>query len=477
MSKETNDERLQSALANEFKNAWQGLTKDAAKIVFNFADEYKNFLDKGKTERECTKIILKYAKDNGFTDINKLIDSGKKLKPGTKIYATNRDKSIALFVIGKDNIEKGINIVGSHIDSPRIDVKANPLYEDTEMAFLKTHYYGGIKKYQWTAMPLALHGIIIDEDGKKIDVNIGEDRDDPVLYITDILPHLAKDQNDKKLSEAISGEKLNVLIGSIPYGDEKIKDKVKFNILKILNEKYGICEIDLTNAELELVPAGKARDVGLDRGLIVAYGHDDRVCSFAGLKGILEIDTPEKTAVLYCADKEEVGSNGNTGAQSDFLLNTVAELIALQDNYSDLLLRRSLNNTKVLSADVNAPQDPNYPDITDKYNTGYIGKGLQITKYTGARGKSGCSDANAEFIAQVSRLFSKKDVAWQIGELGKVDQGGGGTIAFILANANADVVDCGVPVLSMHAPYEVISKIDLYMAYKGYREFLLNKFK
>ncbi|HJO92617.1 MAG TPA: aminopeptidase [Victivallales bacterium] len=476
MSKESKDERLQNTLANNFKNAWQNQPNETVKEIFNFANEYKSFLDDGKTERECTKVILKYAKDNGFKDINTLIDCGKKLKPGMKIYAVNRDKAIALFIIGKENIEKGTNIVGAHIDSPRLDIKANPLFEDTEMAFLKTHYYGGIKKYQWTAMPLALHGVIIDEDGRKIDVNIGEENDDPVLYITDILPHLAKDQNDKKLSEAISGEKLNILIGSIPCGDDKIKDKVKFNILRILNEKYGIKEIDLTNAELEVVPAGKARDVGLDRGLIVAYGHDDRVCSFAGLKGILEVGTPEKTAILYCADKEEVGSNGNTGAQSDFLLNTIAELIALQDNYSDLLLRRALNNTKVLSADVCAPQDPNYPDITDKYNTGYMGKGLQITKYTGARGKAGCNDANAEFIAQVSRLFSKKDVAWQIGELGKVDQGGGGTIAFILANANADVVDCGVPVLSMHAPYEVISKIDIYMAYKGYREFLTNNF-
>ena len=472
MSKESKDEKLQNKLTNEFKNVWTTLDSDQTEEVFKFADEYKSFLDRGKTERECALDILAYAEKHGFVDLNLLIKKGTKIKPGAKVYALNRDKAIALFVIGKEGIGSGMNIVGTHIDSPRIDVKANPLYEDSEMAFLKTHYYGGIKKYQWTTIPLALHGVIIDGEGNKKNVVIGEDPGDPVLYITDILPHLAKDQNEKKLAEAIKGEDLNVLCGSIPYGGEKIKNKIKLNILKILNEKYGICEIDLASAELEIVPAGKARDVGLDRALISSYGHDDRVCTFAGLKGILEIDKPERTAVLYCADKEETGSMGNTGAQSDFFPNCVAELIALQADYNDLLLKRTFSRSKVLSGDVCAPHDPNYPDVTEKSNSGYMGRGLQITKYTGSRGKAGCSDANAEFVAEVSRLFTKKDIVWQIGELGKVDQGGGGTIAFILANANAEVVDCGVPVLSMHAPYEVISKVDLFMAYRGYKEFL-----
>ena len=472
MRKESKDEKLQNELTNEFKNAWTTLDSDQTEEVFKFADEYKSFLDRGKTERECALDILAYAKKHGFIDINLLIKKGTKIKPGAKVYALNRDKAIALFVIGKENLDSGMNIVGTHIDSPRIDLKANPLYEDSEMAFFKTHYYGGIKKYQWTTIPLSLHGVVIDGEGKKKNIVIGEDPGDPVLYITDILPHLAKDQNEKKLAEAIKGEDLNVLCGSIPYGGEKIKNKIKLNILKILNEKYGICEIDFASAELEIVPAGKARDVGLDRGLISSYGHDDRVCTFAGLKGILEIETPDRTAVLFCADKEETGSMGNTGAQSDFFANSVAELIALQAEYSDLLLKRSFSRSKSLSGDVCAPHDPNYPDVTEKSNSGFMGKGLQITKYTGSRGKAGCSDANAEFVAEVSRLFTQKGVVWQVGELGKVDQGGGGTIAFILANANAEVVDCGVPVLSMHAPYEVISKVDLFMAYKGYKEFL-----
>ena len=472
MVKESKDIKLQNELTNEFKNAWSALDSEQTKEVFKFADEYKGFLDRGKTERECALDILDYAKKCGFVDINDLIKKGTKIKPGIKVYALNRGKAIALFVIGKKNIDNGMNIVGSHIDSPRIDLKANPLYEDCDMAFFKTHYYGGIKKYQWATIPLALHGVVIDGKGNKKNVVIGEDPGDPVLYITDLLPHLAKDQNDKKLSEAIKGEDLNVLCGSIPYGGDEVKNKVKLNILKILNEKYGICEIDFTRAELEIVPAGKARDVGLDRALISAYGHDDRVCTFAGLKGILELENPDRTAVLYCADKEEIGSVGNTGAQSDFFANTVAELIALQSEYSDLLLKRAFNKSKSLSADVCAPHDPNYPSVTEKNNTGHIGKGLQITKFTGARGKAGSNDANAEFVAEVTRLFTQKDVVWQIGEMGKVDQGGGGTIAYILANANADVVDCGVPVLSMHAPYEVISKVDLFMAYKGYKEFL-----
>ncbi len=476
MTKESKDEKFFAELSNKYKNAWTVLDEKEIITVYDFADEYKCFLDKGKTERECAAEILKYAEQNGYININDLIDKKSVLKPGTKVYALNRNKAVALFVIGGDNIESGMNVVVSHIDAPRIDLKANPLFEDTEMAFLKTHYYGGIRKYQWATIPLALHGVVFDKDGNKKEIVVGEDQDDPVLYITDLLPHLAKDQNEKKLAEAISGEDLNVLCGTRPYGDDKIKEKVKFNLLKILNEKYGITEIDFTNAELEIVPAGKARDVGFDRASVMAYGHDDRICSFAGLKGILETDSPQRTSVMYFADKEEVGSMGNTGAHSDFFANTVAELIALQGDYCDLQLRRALSKTKVLSADVSAPFDPKFGDVTEKNNVGYIGKGVQLVKYTGARGKSGCNDANAEYVAQINKLFTEKEIVWQTGELGKVDQGGGGTIAYILANANADVIDCGVPVLSMHAPFEVISKVDLYMAYRAYKEFFKAEF-
>jgi aspartyl aminopeptidase len=476
MSKKSKDEILQDNLTHEYKNAWTELDDSQTKDVFTFADEYKKFLDRGKIERECTLDILKYAKEHGFADINSLIGKGDRIAPGTKVYALNRDKAIVLFIIGKKGIDKGMNVVVSHLDAPRIDLKVNPLYEDTEMAFFKTHYYGGIKKYQRATIPLAIHGVIFDKDGNKKNIVVGEDSEDPVFYITDILPHLAKDQNEKKIAEAIKGEDLNILCGSIPYGNDKIKEKVKFHILKILNEKYGIREVDFTSAELVIVPAGKARDVGFDRSLISAYGHDDRVCSFAGLKGVLEIENPERTAVLYCADKEEIGSVGNTGAHSDFFANTVAELIALQSDYSDLLLRRTFSNTKVLSADVSAPYDPKFADTTEKGNTAHIGKGVQIMKYTGARGKSGCNDANAEFVTEINKLFTDNNIIWQTGELGKVDQGGGGTIAYILANANADVVDCGVPVLSMHAPYEVISKVDLFMAYRAYKAFLGTSF-
>lgn len=472
MPKKNEYETLQSELTNEFKNAWDQLDSDENERVFDLSEKYKTFLDKGKTERECALEILKAAKKKGFKNIEELIEKGEALEPGTKVYAMNREKAIALFVLGTEPIKSGLNVVGTHIDAPRIDLKANPLYEDSELALMKTHYYGGIKKYQWVTIPLALHGTVIKADGEKINVVIGEDEKDPIFHITDVLPHLGKDQAKKKVGEAITGEGLNIVVGNIPYGDDKIKNKIKLNVLKLLNEKYGIVEKDFINAEFEIVPAGKARDVGFDRGMISAYGHDDRVCSFAALEGVLEIDTPKRMVVAYFADKEEVGSNGNTGAESDFFVNCVAELLALEGDYNDLFLRRALSNTKVLSGDVCAPQDPNFPSVTEKMNTGYMGRGVQITKYTGARGKAGCNDANAEFIAEVSRVFDEHKITWQVGELGKVDQGGGGTIAYILANANAEVVDCGVPVLSMHAPYEVISKVDLYMAYKGYKAFL-----
>ncbi len=458
------------------KNAWENIDNDETKKVFEFAEGYKQFLDLAKTERECTSYMEAKAIQNGFKNIEDVIASGDKLCCGDKIYANNRDKSIILFVIGQEDIEQGMHIVGGHIDSPRIDLKPRPLYEDSDMAWFKTHYYGGIKKYQWVTMPLSLHGVVVKKTGELLDITIGENDDEPVFMITDLLPHLGKDQAVKKMSDAITGEGLNILIGSIPIDakDEKDeKEKVKLNIMKILYDKYGIVESDFESAELEIVPSGKARDLGLDRSMISAYGHDDRVCSYAGFEAMLNIQNPIKTAVGMFMDKEEVGSQGNTGSESAYFEHMVAELINLQaDNYSELLVRRALSNTQVLSADVNAAFDPNYGEVYDRKNSGYLGKGLQLVKYTGARGKSGASDANAEFVAKVRKIFDDEGVIWQSGELGKVDQGGGGTIAYILANAGADVVDCGVPVLSMHAPYEVVSKIDLYMAFKGYHAFL-----
>jgi aspartyl aminopeptidase len=470
---EINYKELQEKLSHNFTNVWTKLTEEQLAEVEVISKEYKYFLDNGKTERTSANEIIRMAVENGYQPLEAVLASGK-LEVGTKVYAVNKGKSVALFYIGEKNMAEGVHIVGSHIDSPRLDIKPFPLYEEGEMAFLKTHYYGGIKKYQWTTIPLALHGVVIDKDGNKIDVCIGEDDNDPIFVITDLLPHLAKDQSTKTLADGITGEGLNVLAGSIPYGDKDTKDKVKFNVMRLLNEKYGFGEKEFTVAELEIVPAGKARDVGLDRGMISAYGHDDRVCAYASLRAIFDMkSTPSKTAIAYFSDKEEVGSMGNTGAESAFLENTIAELINVQmGSYNDLMLRRAFSQTEVLSADVGAGFDPNYGDCYDKKNSALMGYGIQLVKYTGSRGKGGCNDANSEFVAKIKNLFEANDVMWQVGELGKVDQGGGGTIAYILANKGAEVIDCGVPVLSMHAPYEVISKADLYMTIKGYFAFM-----
>ncbi len=456
-------------LTKKFNNAWELLKDDEQVKVFEFGEEYKTFMDNGKTERECTDEIIKYAKEAGYISLEDAIEKGT-IKAGDKIYVQNKGKSVALFNIGSESIEKGMKIVGSHLDAPRLDLKAFPLYEDGGLAMLKTHYYGGIKKYQWVALPLALHGVIIKKDGEKLNIVIGEDENDPVLYITDLLPHLAKDQMDKKMGEGITGEGLNVLIGSIPLKGEK-EDAVKLNVLKFLNNKYGIEEEDFTVAEIEIVPAGKSRDVGIDRSMIAAHGHDDRVCAFSSLKAVLEVENPKYTTVGLFVDKEEVGSMGNTGMESAFFENAVAELLHLQGVTSYLGLRRAMSNSKVLSGDVTAGFDPNFPDVLDKRNAAFIGKGVTLTKYTGSRGKSGSNDANAEFLAEIRKIFNENNVVWQVGELGKVDQGGGGTIAYILANKGAEVVDCGTPMLSMHAPIEIISKVDLYMTYKAYKAF------
>lgn len=458
---------------------WENLNSDEKQDVFKLGDDYRVFMDASKTERLSIKEIVKRAEAEGFVNI----DNIKEVKQGSKIYYVNKEKNAVLAVIGKESIEKGMNIVGSHVDSPRIDLKQNPLYEKHGVSLLKTHYYGGIRKYQWVTIPLALYGTVVKANGEIVEVAIGDDDNDPVFYITDLLPHLAKDQNDKKLSEAIEGEGLNVIIGSLPAisenddAEKKEDKKFKLNVLKILNEKYGMIEEDFQTAELEIVPAGKARDVGIDRGMIMAYGHDDRVCAYTSLKAILELKNPDKTAIALFSDKEEIGSVGNTGMQSAFFNNMVAELIAIQNNgsYSELSLKRALANSSMLSSDVAAGVDPTYPEVTEIQNAPIMGQGVAMVKYTGSRGKSGANDANAEYIGKLRKLFNENGVIWQPAELGKVDQGGGGTIAYIMANFNMDVVDLGVPVLSMHAPFEIISKTDLYMTYKAYNIFY-NKF-
>ncbi|MGL4913097.1 MAG: aminopeptidase [Romboutsia sp.] len=457
-------------LKHEFRDAWK-VERENNKIeeVMKYSKEYMNFLDSGKTERTSALEVIRLAKESGYISIDEAISKGN-VEPGDKIYANNKDKSVALFLIGDKPLEKGMRIVGGHLDVPRIDLKANPLYQEANLGFFKTHYYGGIKKYQWTALPLALHGVVILNDGSKVDICIGEDEKDPVFCITDLLPHLSADQMQKKLSDGITGEGLNLLIGHMPLEGEE-KEAIEANILKILNEKYNMIEEDFLSAEIEIVPAGKARDLGLDRSMVLAYGHDDRVCSYAGVKAILDSESVEYTGVALCVDKEEVGSQGNTGMHSKFFENTVAELIALQENYCELKLKRAMSNSKVLSADVAAGYDPNFADAYEKRNSAYLGRGVVVSKYTGSRGKGGCNDANAEFTAEIRRIFNKADIVWQTAELGKVDQGGGGTIAYILANYGAEVIDCGVGVLNMHAPNEIVSKVDIYEMYKGYKAF------
>lgn len=472
MSEKTVGKKLQDELIHSWKNAWEVFSGNEIEEAFETSEGYKQFLDKCKTERESADEIIRSAKERGYISITEIVENRNPISPGMKIYASNKNKAVALFVIGKEKLEKGMNIVGSHIDAPRIDLKQFPLYEDSELALLKTHYYGGIKKYQWVALPLSLHGVLIKANGEKVKVVIGEDENDPVFFITDLLPHLAKDQMSKKMDEGITGEGLNILFGSIPYKEKDLSDKVKLNVLKILNEKYGMVEEDFTSAEFEIVPAGKAKDVGIDRSMVGGYGQDDRACAFTALKAILEVENPKRTAVALFVDKEEIGSVGNTGMESMFFENTVSELIALSEsNYNELIVKRALANSKVLSADTLAGFDPNYPEVLDKRNSPFIGKGITLVKYTGVRGKGGSNDANSEYLGEIRKLFKDNNIIWQMGELGKVDQGGGGTIAYILARYGMEVVDCGIPLLSVHAPYEISSKADIYMTYKGYRVF------
>ena len=462
-------EDLKKKLFNSKGNGWLELDNNSKQDVFSYAKGYINYLNNSKTEREIISTSKKIAEENGFQNI----ETVNELKAGDKVYYINREKSMYLAIIGKDNIEDGLNIIGAHADSPRLDLKPNPLYEDSELAFFKTHYYGGIKKYQWTTIPLAIHGVIVKANGEKVEVRIGEDKNDPIFTITDLLPHLAQDQMEKKLKNGIDGEDLNLLIGSIPY-DKEIPEAVKLNILNILNEKYGITEVDFTSSELELVPAMPCRSMGFDNSMVAGYGQDDKICVYASLTALMKIEKPKKTAICIISDKEEIGSMGNTGMESHVFDTFVAEILNKMGVNKPNLLDKVFCNSKMLSADVDAALDPIYASVSERNNASYLGKGVGLNKYTGARGKSGASDANAEFVAEVRNIFENNNICYQIAELGKVDVGGGGTIAYILANKGMDVIDCGVPVLSMHSPYEVTSKFDLYEAYRGYEAFWKN---
>ena len=453
------------------KNAWLKYDKAGKETVFELSEGYKEYMSVCKTERESVIESIKLAEEKGYRDLKVIIKNKEALKAGDKVYLNNKDKGLILFLIGEEDIEEGLRIIGAHVDSPRLDLKQNPLYEDKDLALLDTHYYGGVKKYQWVTTPLALHGVVIKKDGTKIDVVVGEDEKDPILMISDLLIHLSGDQLQKKANEVIAGEDLNVLVGNMPLEDTE-KEAVKANILALLKEKYDFEEADFISAELEIVPAGKARDLGLDRSMVAAYGQDDRICAYTSLRALFELESVKKTSVVLLVDKEEVGSQGATGMHSRFFENALAELMDRMGVYSELKLRRVLSNSSMLSADVTAAYDPNYPSVSEGKNTAYFGKGLVLSKYTGARGKSGCNDANPEFIAWLRNILDSNNVSYQTSELGKVDQGGGGTIAYILAEYNMEVIDCGVALQNMHAPWEISSKVDIYETMMGYKVFL-----
>ena len=458
------------------ENAWEKYTKTQLEEVDALSKAYRAFLNHGKTERECVKQIVERAKEAGYKELSELIKEGKTCKPGDKVYAVNMEKAVILFQVGSGPLEIGMNILGAHIDSPRLDVKQNPLYEDGDFAFLDTHYYGGIKKYQWVTIPLAIHGVVVKKNGEKVVINIGEKEDDPVFFISDLLVHLAAEQLEKKASKVIEGEALDIIIGNRPLQDVKDdekKEKVQAFTLKLLKEQYGIEEKDFLSAELEIVPAGEAREAGLDRSMVLGYGQDDRVCAFSSLEAILEVQDLKRTGCCILVDKEEIGSVGATGMQSRFFENAVAELLALTTGaYNDLILRRCLANSRMLSSDVSSAFDPTYAASFDKKNVAYLEHGMVFNKFTGARGKSGSNDANAEYLGFIRKVMDDAGVTFQTAELGKVDLGGGGTIAYILSLYGMNVIDCGVPVLNMHAPHEATSKADLYEAKCGYKAFL-----
>lgn len=453
------------------KNAWKTYTEEDISGLERLNASYRKFLSDCKTERECTKEIIRRAEEAGYIDLDTCINEGKTIKSGDKLYAVNMNKSVALFNMGKRPISEGMNIIGAHIDSPRLDVKQNPLYEEGGMAYLDTHYYGGIKKYQWAALPLAIHGVIVKKDGTCVEVCVGEEDDDPVFCITDLLIHLSSKQMEKTGAKVIEGEQLDVVVGSIPLSDSE-KNCVKENVLNILKKEYDIEEEDFVSAELEVVPAGKARELGFDRGMIMSYGQDDRVCAFTSLEAQLNVGNPERTTCCLLVDKEEIGSVGATGMRSHFFENTVSEIINLMEEYSELKVRRCLKNSYMLSTDVNAGYDPMFAEVFDSKNASYCGNGVVFSKYTGSRGKSGSNDANAEYIAKIRNVMDNNNVVYQTAELGKVDAGGGGTIAYILSLYGMEVIDCGVAVLNMHAPWEIVSKADVYETEKCYRAFL-----
>ena len=468
MTKEkTPGEILQEQLVHKPESSGIRMSEQEIAKAFDFCEGYKSFLDAGKTERECVDWAVSLLEENGYRPF----DAQKTYRPGDKTYLANRGKAILFAVVGQRPLRDGVKILASHIDSPRLDLKQRPLYEEAQLAMLKTHYYGGVRKYQWVAIPLALHGVIVKKDGETITVSIGEREDDPVFCINDLLPHLAKDQDKRTLGEGIKGEELNVLVGSLPFKDDKASEKVKLNILRLLSERYGVIEEDFLSAELSLVPAFKARDLGFDRSMIGAYGHDDRVCAYASIMASLDVPNPQYTWVNVWADKEETGSDGNTGLQSRFLENFICDLARSQDLEGRWVLEKS----ECLSADVNAAFDPTFPDVHDRKNACYIGYGAVMSKYTGARGKYSTSDASAEFVGKLRRLFDSEGVHWQSAALGKVDAGGGGTVAKFVANLGADVVDIGVPVLSMHAPLEVVGKVDVYSTYRSFLAFIGQK--
>lgn len=457
----------------ERKNIWLNYDQKELEMLEAVNKEYMAYLDAGKTEREVVKVSAEMAEKAGYVDLQEIIRNKTKLKAGDKVYATLMKKAIALFLIGEDSIEKGMNILGAHVDSPRLDVKQNPLYEDTDLAYLDTHYYGGIKKYQWVTIPLAIHGVVIKKDGTAIDVVIGEDEKDPVVFISDLLIHLSREQLEKKAGKVIEGDDLNIIIGSKPLKGEE-KESVKKGVLKLLKDTYDMEEDDFLSAELEVVPAGRAREAGLDRSMVMAYGHDDRVCAYTSLAAMLEFDSVKRTACTLLVDKEEIGSVGATGMRSKFFENTVAELLEAMGIYSELTLRRALASSRMLSSDVSAGYDPTYASSFEKKNAALLSRGMVFNKFTGSGGKSGSNDANPEYMADLRRILDENNVAYQTAELGKVDVGGGGTIAYILALYGMEVIDCGVAVLNMHAPWEVVSKADVYETKKGYMAFLRN---
>ncbi len=468
----TEGQKLSEKLLNHKKNGWEEVSEPERRKIMKFSDGYIEYLNNGKIEREIIKESEEIAKAHGF----KPLASYQKLKAGDKVYYINRGKNIILAVIGKEKLESGLNVVGAHTDSPRLDLKPNPLYEDTNFAYFKTQYYGGIKKYQWVTIPLSIHGVVALKNGKTVDVRIGEEDDDTTFVITDLLPHMGRRQMAKSASEVIEGENLTLLVGSIPFTDEKVKEKVKLNVMKVLNDKYGIIEEDFLSAELEVVPAFKAKSLGFDKSMVGGYGQDDKVCSYCSLMAICETEKPQKTAVCLLVDKEEIGSMGNTGMESECFEMFLGELIHLcgEDNTPNVL-QRLYQHSAMLSADVDGAFDPLYAQVADKRNASFFGYGVGMNKYTGGRGKGGANDANAEFVAKMRKLFEDNKVRFQIAELGKVDEGGGGTIAYILANKGMDVIDCGTSVLSMHSPYETTSKFDVYHSYLAYKAFL-NKY-